>query len=426
MGFETCGPNEAMVVSGCGYPNPLMIPGGRVWVWPIINRIQRISLNAMTLHIKSEHVNTQRGVPISCIGVAQVKIESRNDKMLATACMHFLGKEEEEIRNIALETMEGHQRAIMGTMTVEQIYQDRKEFSKQVFEVASTDMINMGITVVSYTLKDIKDRDGYLKALGMGRTAEVKRDARIGEAVANMESNIKEAEAEQARMKSKFQNDTLIAQAKRDYDLRKAANDQEVMTQKAISDLAKQLQEAKTRQKVKNEEMKVKIVERTRQIELQEQEILRKEKELDAQVRKPAEAQKYKMETLAQAEKEKIILEAEAEAESIKVRGEAEAFAIEEKAKAEAEQMRKKAEAWKLYQDAAMVDMVLETLPKIAAEVAAPLCSANKISMISTGDGEIGASKLTGEIMDIVARLPLIVEQMTGVKMSDALKSRPN
>ena len=117
--------------------------------------------------------------------------------------MHFLGKQEEEIRNIALETMEGHQRAIMGTMTVEQIYQDRKEFSKQVFEVASTDMINMGITVVSYTLKDIRDRDGYLKALGMGRTAEVKRDARIGEAVANMESTIKEAEAEQERMMSK-------------------------------------------------------------------------------------------------------------------------------------------------------------------------------------------------------------------------------
>ena len=172
----------------------------------------------MTLHIKSEHVNTQKGVPISCIGVAQVKIESRNDKMLATACMHFLGKGEDEIRNIALETMEGqylkrvlenkkktlgHQRAIMGTMTVEQIYQDRKEFSKQVFEVASTDMINMGITVVSYTLKDIRDRQGYLKALGMGRTAEVKRDARMGEAIANMESSIKEAEAEQERMKSK-------------------------------------------------------------------------------------------------------------------------------------------------------------------------------------------------------------------------------
>merc|ERR1712048_763525 len=187
--------------------------------------------------------------------------------------MHFLGKEE-EIRNIALETMEGHQRAIMGTMTVEQIYQDRKEFSKQVFEVASTDMINMGITVVSYTLKDIRDRDGYLKALGMGRTAEVKRDARIGEAVANMESSIKEAEAEQERMMSKFANDTLIAEAKRDFDLRKAENDKEVMTQKAISDLAKQLQEAKTRQDVKNEEMKVKIIERTRQIELQEQEIL--------------------------------------------------------------------------------------------------------------------------------------------------------
>merc|ERR1712130_893958 len=180
----------------------------------------------------------------------------------------------------------------------------------------------------------------------------------------------------------------------------------EVMTQKAISDLAKQLQEARTRQEVKSEEMKVKIVERTRQIELQEQEILRREKELEAQVKKPAEAQKYKMETLAQAEKERVVLEAEAEAEAIRVKGEAEAFAIEEKAKAEAEQMRKKAEAWKLYQDAAMVDMVLETLPKIAAEVAAPLTNAKKITLVATG-GEIGAAKITGEVMEVVSRLPL-------------------
>jgi len=176
-----------MVVSGCGYKRPVMIPGGRVWTWPCIQKLQRISLNTMTLRIRSD-VYTLMGVEISCIGVAQIKIESRNDRMLANACQHFLGKKDLEIRNIALETMEGHQRAIMGTMTVEQIYTDRKELSKQVFEVASTDMINMGITVVSYTLKDIRDKNGYLQALGMGRTAEVKRDARIGEATAEMKA----------------------------------------------------------------------------------------------------------------------------------------------------------------------------------------------------------------------------------------------
>jgi len=424
MGFETSGPNEAMVVSGCGYESPAMIPGGRVWVWPINQQIQRISLNTMSLQITSDHANTKQGVPISCIGVAQVKIESRNQQMLSTACTHFLGKSEETVRNIALETMEGHQRAIMGQMTVEEIYRDRKAFSVKVFEVASTDLLNMGIFVVSYTLKDIGDRGGYLNALGMGRTAQVKRDARIGEATAKMESTIKEAEAEQQRMMSKFENDTLIAEAKREFDLRKAANDQEVQTQKAISDLARSLQDAKTKQQVKNEEMKIKIIERTRQIELQEQEILRRERELQATVMKPAEAEKYKMEKLAEAEKEKKVLEAEAEAESVRVRGEAKAFAIQEKAKAEAEQMRKKAEAWKMYQDAAMVDMVLNCLPKVAAEVAAPLTKTKKVTMVSSGGGEVGAAKLTGEILDVVNRLPNLVESMTGVKLSQALAQK--
>jgi len=424
MGFETSGPNEAMCVSGCGHSQPTLISGGRVWVWPIIQRIQRLSLNTMTLQITSDHVNTKQGVPISCIGVAQVKIESRNDDMLRQACAHFLGKTEDAIRNIALETMEGHQRAIMGQMTVEEIVKERKAFGIKVFEVASTDLLNMGIQVVSYTLKDIRDRNGYLKALGSGRSAQVKRDARIGEATAKKNSSIKEAEAEEQRMKSKFENDTLIAEAKRDYDLRQAANDQEVKTQKAISDLARNLQDAKTKQQVKSEEMKIKIIERARQIELQEQEILRREKELQATVMKPAEAERYKLEKLADAEKQKKVLEAEAEAESVRVRGEAKAFAIQEKAKAEAEQMRKKAEAWKMYQDAAMVDMVLNCLPKVAAEVAAPLTKTKKVTMVSSGGGEIGAAKLTGEVLDVVNRLPNLVESMTGVKLSQALASK--
>ena len=182
--------------------------------------------------------------------------------------------------------------------------------------------------------------------------------------------------------------------------------------------------DAKTKQQVKSEEMKIKIIERQRQIELQEQEILRREKELQATVMKPAEAERYKLEKLADAEKQKKVLEAEAEAESIRVRGEAKAFAIQEKAKAEAEQMRKKAEAWKMYQDAAMVDMVLNCLPKVAAEVAAPLTKTKKVTMVSSGGGEIGAAKLTGEVLDVVNRLPNLVESMTGVKLSQTLASK--
>ncbi|XP_026472155.1 flotillin-1 isoform X3 [Ctenocephalides felis] len=421
-GFVTCGPNEALVISGCCYSKPLLVPGGRAFVWPSIQRVQRISLNTMTLQVDSPTVYTSQGVPISVTGIAQVKIQGQNEEMLSAACEQFLGKRESEIQHIALVTLEGHQRAIMGSMTVEEIYKDRKKFSKQVFEVASSDLVNMGITVVSYTLKDIRDEEvrsrGYLKSLGMARTAEVKRDARIGEAEARCDAQIKEAIAEEQRMASRFLNDTEIAKAQRDFELKKAAYDVEVQTKKAEAEMAYELQAAKTKQRIKEEQMQIKVVERTQEILVQDQEMQRRERELEATVRRPAEAEKYRLEKIAEANRKRVILEAEAEAEAVKVRGEAEAFAIAAKAKAEAEQMSKKAEAWKEYKEAAMVDMLMQTLPKIAAEVAAPLSQAKKITMVSSGAGDVGASKLTGEVLTIVSKMPELVKSMTGVDIS--------
>ncbi|KAB0796968.1 hypothetical protein PPYR_11029 [Photinus pyralis] len=419
-GFVTCGPNEALVISGCCYGKPHLVPGGRAFIWPIIQSIQRISLNTMTLQVDSPTVYTSQGVPISVTGIAQVKIQGQNEEMLLAACEQFLGKKEIEIQHIALVTLEGHQRAIMGSMTVEEIYKDRKKFSKQVFEVASSDLVNMGITVVSYTLKDIRDEEGYLKSLGMARTAEVKRDARIGEAEARAEAQIKEAIAEEQRMASVFLNDTQVAKSRRDFELKKAAYDVEVQTKKAEAELAYDLQAAKTKQRIKEEQMQIKVVERTQEIAVQQQEIARRERELEATVRRPAEAERFRLEKLAEANHNRIILEAEAEAEAVRLKGEAEAFAIAAKAKAEAEQMAKKAEAWKEYREAAMIDMFLDVLPKVAAEVAAPLSQAKKITMVSSGHGEIGAAKLTSEVLSIVTKVPDLVKTMTGV---DIVKS---
>jgi len=422
MGFETCGPNEAMVVSGCGHDRPLLISGGRTWVWHCFQKVQKISLNVMTLTVDSPRVYTVQGVPISVTGIAQVKVQGQNEEMLHAACQQFLGKSEDEIRNVALETLEGHQRAIMGTMTVEQIYQDRKMFSKSVFEVASSDLVHMGISVISYTLKDIRDEENYLRSLGMKRVAEVQCEARIGQATAKMQSGIKEAQAEEERMRAEFVNKIEVARAERDFQLKKASYDQEVNTKKATSELAYDLQAAITKQKIKNENMNVKVVERSQQIKVQAQEIIRKEKELEANVRKPAEAQKYKEEKIAEANKNKIILEAEAEAEAIRVRGEAEAFAIEAKARAEAEQMTKKADAWRDYQEAAMVEMLLDTLPKVAAEIAAPLSKVKKVTMVSNGSKSVGAAKITGELLDIVIRMPQAMEQLTGVDITKTFR----
>lgn len=164
--------------------------------------------------------------------------------------------------------------------------------------------------------------------------------------------------------------------------------------------------------------MQVQVVERTQQITLQEQEIARKEKELEAKVKKPAEAERYRLEKLAEAQRLKLIMEAEAEAESIRIKGEAEAFAVEAKGRAEAEQMAKKAEAFQQYKDGAMVDMLLEKLPLMAEEISKPLCHANKITMVSSGPGDVGVAKLSGEVLDIVTRLPEAVEKLTGVNIS--------
>ncbi|XP_067426104.1 flotillin-1 [Emydura macquarii macquarii] len=423
--FFTCGPNEAMVVSGFCRSPPVMVAGGRVFVLPCIQQIQRISLNTLTLNVKSEKVYTRHGVPISVTGIAQVKIQGQNKEMLAAACQMFLGKSESEITHIALETLEGHQRAIMAHMTVEEIYKDRQKFSEQVFKVASSDLVNMGISVVSYTLKDIHDDQDYLHSLGKARTAQVQKDARIGEAEAKRDAGIKEAKAKQEKLSAQYLSEIEMAKAQRDYELKKATYDIEVNTRKAESDLAYQLQVAKTKQKIEEQKMQVLVVERTQQIQLQEQEIIRKEHELEATVKKPAEAERYRLEKLAEAQRCQLIMQAEAEAESLRVKGEAQAFAIEAKARADAEQMAKKAEAFRQYQDAAMVDMLLEKLPEVAEEISKPLMSVKKVTMVSSGNGDVGAAKMTGEVLDIMSKIPDTVEKLTGVSISQMSQKKP-
>jgi len=416
VGIVTCGPNEALVISGmCQGGQPNFITGGRAIVFPCIQTVQRIPLNTMTLEVHTSKVYTSQGVPISVVGTAQVKINGSSEEMLSYAAEQFGGKSQDEILQICLETVEGHQRAIMGNMSVEEIYRDRKTFSKNVFNVASVDLHNMGIAIISYTLKDVRDEVGYLASLGQARTAQVKKDALIGEAEARKDATIAEALAEEQRMESKLLNDTEIARSKRDFELKKASYDTEVNTAKAEAEMAYGLQAAKVQAKIKEEEMQVKVVERAQNISIQEQEIKRKEKELDSKVRKPAEAEKYRLEKIAEAERQKVVLEAEAEAEATALKGEAEAYAIEVKAKAEAEQMAKKADAWKEYKEAALVDMMLKVLPKVAAEVAGPISETNKITMVSTGDGPIGASRVTNEVLDIMGSLPDTVKKMTGV-----------
>ena len=423
IGIITCGPSEALVVSGLFHGNkPKVVVGGRTLVFPGLQKVQLLPLNTHTLSIKSNTVYTSQGVPISVTGVAQVKLESKNDEMLMAAAEQFGSKSEKEIADIMEQTFEGHQRAIMGSMTVEQIVRDRKVFATNVFEAASKDVVNMGMTIVSYTIKDIKDEVGYLEALGLAQTARVQRDARIGEAEAKRDTQTESAKARMQQMEAKLANETEIARSKRDFDLKKATYDVEVNTARAEAEKAYELQAASIQQKIKEQETQIRVVERQQEIEIAEQEILRKEKALDSKIKKPAEAEKYRMEKIAEANRLKAVLEAEAEAEAFTLKGESEAFAIEAKATAEAEQMAKKADAWKEYEKAALVDMMLKVLPQVASEIAVPLSKVNKITMVADANGEIGASRMTDEVLSVMTKVPAIVGSMTGIDIKKIMK----
>lgn len=421
--FLTCGPNEVLVVSGVGYSKPVMISGGRIVAFTCFQRWRRLSLNVMTITIDSPEVYTVKGVPLRVTGVAQVKVSSHLPEVLEMACENFLGKKQHELETLITDTLEGHQRGIISTMTVEDIYKDRKLFNTRVFDSASKDLCNLGLQLLSYTIKNVTDSQGYLESLGMTRTSQVQRDARIGEAIAQKDAAIKKAIAEEELTAAKYTNEILKAQANRDFETQKAGYDKEVFTKKAEADMAYKLQECITRQQIKEEEMETIVVERKAKIHLEEQEIQRRKKHLEATIRQPADAEKYRLQIIAAAEKQKTVLEAEAEAEAIKLKGEAEAFATHERAKADAAQMHSKAEAWNEFGKAAILDMYLNTLPKVVGNVGSALAQTKSVKLVSTGDSALGAHKMTKEVMDITTSIPLLVKDMTGVDLVETVRS---
>jgi len=456
--YTKVGPNQVLVISGKKHriTDPdgnvrdigfRIVKGGGVFVWPVFEKVDILSLELLTIDVQTPEVYTSKGVPVKVDGVAQVKVKG-DDVSISTAAEQFLSKGVDEIKNIATQTLEGHLRAILGTMTVEDIYQNRDAFASKVQEVAAGDMANMGLTIISFTIRDIRDTQGYLDALGKPRIAQVKRDAQIAQAEADRDAMIKSSQATQAGQEAKFAADSKIAEAQRDYQSNVAGYQATVNQKKAEADLAYDLQKYKTGQLVKAEEVQVEIVAKQKQIELQQQEIQRKQRELEANVQKPADAERYKVETLANATKFQLETEAAgaataakakgfanadvakatgiAEAEANKARGLAEAAVIEAQGKATASAMQAKAESFKQYNEAAVIEMIVRVLPEVAGRISEPLAKMEKMVIINSGNGPGGgASKLTGDVTQIIAQLPPVLESLTGVKFEKLLEQVP-
>ncbi|XP_043574000.1 flotillin-2-like isoform X4 [Chiloscyllium plagiosum] len=376
--------------------------------------MSRRSVPGWLLWIRSEAVRHWRMGLGLVVRLSDTEVKVMTDKdLLAVACEQFLGKSVQETKSVVLQTLEGHLRAILGTLTVEAIYQDRDQFAQLVREVAAPDVGRMGIEILSFTIKDVYDKVEYLSSLGKSQTAIVQRDAEIGVAEAERDAGIREAECKKEAMDVKYSADTMMADSKRAFEMQKAAFNQEINIKKAEAQLAYELQGAKEQQKIRQEEIEIEVVQRKKQIDIEEKEISRMDKELIGTVKRPAEAEAFRMQQVAEGQKVKQVLIAQAQAEKIRKIGEAEASSISAIGKADAERMRLKAAAYQQYGNAAKVALVLDALPKIAAEVTAPLAKTDEIVILG-GDN----NRVTSEVTRLLAEVPASVHALTGVDLT--------
>ena len=448
--YTKVGPNEVLIVSGrthhvsdgrggskeVGFR---IQKGGGTFVWPVLEKAEVLSLELMTIDVKTPSVYAITGVPVRVDGVAQIKVRGE-ETAIRTAAEQFLSKTPSEIMQVAHQTLEGHLRAIIGKLTVEELYKDRDKFAQNVQSESATDFANMGLQIVSFTIKEIQDDQGYLDALGKPKIAEVKKEAIVGQSIADREATIQSSKNIQAGQEARFLAETAVAESKRNYEMKQADYQAAINQKKAESDLAYDLQKYKSQQAVKQEEMKVLDIEKDRMIDI-------KQKELQATIQRPAEAERFRIQQIAEAAKFQTIAEAEAralsaqnigrgeaeavkakglaEAEAVRAKGLAEAEVILAKGQAEAEAMRKKAEAWRAYNEAAIAQMFIEKLPELARAIAEPLGRTDKITIISNGGDGIGASKLTKDVVDIIAQLPPILEGVSGINLKDLITKIP-
>ncbi|MEC0277408.1 flotillin lipid rafts scaffold protein FloT [Bacillus halotolerans] len=455
--YRTAGPDEALIVTGSYLGNKnvhvdeggnrlKIVRGGGTFVLPVFQQAEPLSLLSSKLDVSTPEVYTEQGVPVMADGTAIIKIGGSIGE-IATAAEQFLGKSKEDRQQEAREVLEGHLRSILGSMTVEEIYKNREKFSQEVQRVASQDLAKMGLVIVSFTIKDVRDKNGYLESLGKPRIAQVKRDADIATAEADKETRIKRAEADKEAKKSELERATEIAEAEKINQLKMAEYRRDQDTAKANADQAYDLETAKARQQVTEQEMQVKIIERQKQIELEEKEILRRERQYDSEVKKKADAdrysveqsaaaekakqlaqadaKKYSIEAMAKAEAERVRIDGLAKAEAEKAKGETEAEVIRLKGLAEAEAKEKIAAAFEQYGQAAIFDMIVKMLPEYAKQVSAPLSNIDKITVVDTGGNgdSSGANKVTGYATNLMSTLQESLKASSGIDVKEMIEN---
>jgi flotillin len=452
--YKTVGPDEAMIVTGSFLGSKYVaddemgrkikiVRGGGAFILPIFQKAEFLSLLSHKLDVSTPEVYTEQGVPVMADGVAIIKIGGSVEDV-ATAAEQYMGKPIEMLKSEAQEVLEGHLRAILGSMTVEEVYRNRDKFAQEVQGVAARDLKKMGLQIVSFTIKDLRDKQGYLDALGKPRIAAVKRDAEIAEADAVRDARVQKAKAAEEGQKAELLRDTNIAEAEKSKELKVASFKREQDTAKAEADQAYHIQEARSKQSVVEEQMKVELVRKEREIDLEGKEILRREKQYDAEVKKKADADRYSVEQAAEAEKARKFLEADAlqyrieaeakanaeqkrldgmaAADAERAKGTAEAEVIRLRGLAEAEAKQKLAEAFEAFGEAAVLDIIVKMLPELAGKIAGPISAIDKITVVDTGHGE-GATRVSNYVTSLMATAPEMLKSVSGIDVEGIIKN---
>src|SRR5881275_989104 len=454
------GPNQALIVYGAG--GTKIITGGSKLVIPLTQRADVFPLELMSFDVApKQDLYTSQGVAVNVEAVTQIKVRS-DDASITTAAEQFLSKSQQDRENLIRLVMEGHLRGIVGQLTVEDLVKDPENVGSKMLKTVTPDMDKMGLEVISFTIKDVRDSNDYISNMGRPQIAQIKKQADIAAALAQRDTQIQQANAtreaavaksaaDQERVKAEAESLGFQAESQRNLALKKAAFDGEVKKQQATADKSYDIQANVTQQQVIAEAVRVTEVEKNAQIRVQEAEIKRRELELQATIQKAVEAERRRIETVAEAERQRLILEAQgqadaartrgvgdaeanrarglAEAEVIRARGLAEAEVIRAKGEAEADAMKVKAAAFHEYNQAAVLDKLLTGMPEIVRAIAEPLSKVDKVTIVSTGGGNdghgLGASRLTGDIVNMVAQVPALFELLSGTRIGDLMSRVP-
>src|ERR1043166_3914735 len=431
--FRKVGPNQALIVYG--FRGTRVIKGHGTVVLPMLEHAHELSLELMSFDVAPQQdMYTKQGVAVTVEAVAQIKVKSDGES-IETAAEQFLTKTPQEREGLIRLVMEGHLRGIIGQLTVEEIVKQPEMVADRMRSTCAEDMTKMGLEVVSFTIKEVKDKNEYITNMGRPDVARIKRDAEIAAAEAERDTAIKraqaqreaaiaKAQADQARVEAETASLAKQAEATRELEVKKAQYTEAVKRQQAQADKAYEIQTNVMQQQVIAEQVKVTQVEKLEQVKVQDAEIARREKELIATVLKQAEIDRQRIEMLAAAERQRLISEAEGHAASTRTQGEAEAEIIFKKGEAEAKAMNVKAEAYQEWNQAAVVDKLITGLPEVVRAMSAPLSQVDKITIVSTGDGNAaGVNKITGDMAKMAAQVPALFEALSGMDLKELLSN---